>query len=54
MNPHGWPPRDARRPIATARCAPDLRHRHSTPLTARRSPRSREAARRLFPRVPQP
>ncbi len=54
MNPHGWPTRDARRAVATTRCAITFRRRHSTLLTARRSPRCREAARRLFPRVPQP
>jgi hypothetical protein len=51
MNTHGWPARDGRRSVAGARCPVTFRRRHATLLAARRSPRCREAALRLFPRV---
>ncbi|WP_164842395.1 hypothetical protein [Actinoplanes solisilvae] len=46
-NAHDWPVRGARRPAA-ARCPVTFRLRHATLLAARRSPRCRDAARRLF------
>ncbi|WP_250034735.1 hypothetical protein [Paractinoplanes maris] len=50
MNNHGWPARTGRAPIAGGRCPVTFRRRHATLLAARRSPRCRDAARRLFPR----
>ncbi|MBM2614070.1 hypothetical protein JIG36_00685 [Actinoplanes sp. LDG1-06] len=50
-NTHGWSHRSGRRAIAGGRCPVTLRRRHGTSLAARRSPKCRDAALRLFPRA---